>query len=117
MKSYSVYLITASSIALALGFSPALARAQGSIAPAVPTGLQAPDGNTAFFKAHATGTQNYTCVPSAGVYGWKSAPQATLSVDLKWFGADITQQVATHFLSPNPSEDGTARVTWQSSGD
>ena len=84
MKSYLRYLITASSIALALEFSAGLAQAQSPIAtPAVPADIQAPDGNTPFFMGHAIGTQNYTYVPTAGVYGWKVAPQATLSVELK----------------------------------
>ena len=28
-----------------------------------------------------------------------------------------SQQVTTHFLSPNPAEGGTPRATWQHSGD
>src|SRR5262249_36506504 len=31
--------------------------------------------------------------------------------------AEIRQQIATHFLSPNPSESGLPRATWQSSFD
>jgi Protein of unknown function (DUF3455) len=33
--------------------------------PAVPGNLQVEDGNKAFLIAHASGTQNYVCLPSA----------------------------------------------------
>ena len=33
-------------------------------APPLPSNLQVPAGNTAFFKGHAIGTQNYICLPS-----------------------------------------------------
>jgi hypothetical protein len=118
MTSYLRYLITASSIALALESSVGLAHAQVSVMlTPVPSAIQAPEGNTAFFKGHAIGTQNYTCVPSATGYFWKGAPQATLFVNLKWMNTEFPQQIATHFLSPNPFENGLARPTWQSSVD
>lgn len=68
---------------------------------AVPAVLEASPGNQEYLRAAATGTQNYMCMSP----GWTfSGPQATLIV-------------ATHFLSPNPEEDGMARPTWQSSFD
>ncbi|HYP07855.1 MAG TPA: DUF3455 domain-containing protein, partial [Bryobacteraceae bacterium] len=44
-------------------------------------------------------------------------PQATLFVNVPWFTGTIRQQVATHFLTPNPFEDATNRPLWQSSID
>lgn len=81
----------------------------------VPPVLDVPAGNEAYLKAAAVGTQNYLCLPS----GWTFlGPQATLFVDLPWGrrGA-IRQQIATHFLSPNPAEGGAPRPTWESSFD
>lgn len=83
-------------------------------APSVPAGLQVPAGNQVFLKAAATGTQNYLCLPS----GWTFiGPQATLFVTLPWLNGPIQQQIATHFLTPNALEGGTARPAWQSSID
>jgi uncharacterized protein DUF3455 len=77
---------------------------------AVPPVLEVPPGNEEYLRAAASGTQNYICMPS----GWTFiGPQATLIVKI----ANMRQQVATHFLSPNPDEAGTARATWQSSLD
>jgi hypothetical protein len=77
----------------------------------VPAGLEVPAGHAPFLATHAEGTQNYVCVLSASGFGWQfHGPQATL-VD------DAMTQIATHFLSPNPIEDGAARATWQHSAD
>jgi hypothetical protein len=103
-------LLTAGSIAIAA------ASAQVT-PPTVPSTIQVPDGNVAYLKGHAVGTQNYTCLMSNGAYIWKGAPQATLFLTIKVFNTDVQQQIATHFLSPNPAENGTARPTWQSSFD
>ena len=81
--------------------------AETTVVPAV---IQVPPGNEEYLRASATGTQNYMCMPS----GWTFiGPQATLIVKI----ANMRQQVATHFLSPNPDEAATARATWQSSLD
>ncbi|HWQ55717.1 MAG TPA: DUF3455 domain-containing protein [Bryobacteraceae bacterium] len=115
MTSYLRYLITVGSIAMS---SAGLAYPQVPLTPTpVPSAIQVPEGSTAFLKGHAVGTQNYTCVPSATGYFWKGALQATLFVNLRWRNIEIPQQIATHFLSPNPSENGTPRPTWQSSVD
>jgi hypothetical protein len=118
MTKYLRYLISAGSIALALESLAVLARAQVSITTIpVPPAIQVPEGHSAFLKGHATGTQNYTCVPSATGYVWRGAPQATLFVYLRWLNTSIPVQITTHFLSPNPAENGMARPTWQSSVD
>jgi hypothetical protein len=80
--------------------------------PAVPPNIQAPAGSRAFLLAHAVGTQNYICLPAAtGGFAWTLfGPQATLF-------DDELDQVLTHFLSPNPVENGLGRATWQHSRD
>jgi hypothetical protein len=103
-------------LALTIGRT-SLSAAEGTITP---TELQPPSGNELFLKAHATGTQNYICLPSTSGTGmvWSFlGPQATLFVPIHWPGREIKVQVATHFLSPNPAEDAIARPTWQSALD
>jgi hypothetical protein len=79
--------------------------------PHVPANLEVQAGYKAFFEGHATGTQNYICLPSASGFSWTLfGPQATLF-------NDDTKQVVTHFLSANPLEGGTPRATWQHSRD
>jgi Protein of unknown function (DUF3455) len=74
----------------------------------VPNGLEVPAGNRPFLLGHATGTQNYICLPSGSGFAWTFfGPQATLF-------NDDNRQIITHFLSSNPDEDGTARATWRS---
>jgi hypothetical protein len=79
--------------------------------PPVPPGLEVPEGNRPFLLAHAVGTQNYVCLPTASGAAWAFfAPQATLF-------DEHDRQITTHFLSPNPDEGGMARATWQHSRD
>ena len=81
--------------------------------PAVPPGLEAPNGVTAFLAGHAIGTQNYMCAPAAtatGVDWFFLGPQATV------FDTDFNQSL-THFLSQNPYLIDTLNATWQHSGD
>ena len=79
--------------------------------PSVPTGLEVPAGHRPFLLGHATGTQNYICLPFSSNFVWTLfGPQATLF-------NDDDRQIITHFLSPNPDEGGTARATWQHSRD
>ena len=79
--------------------------------PPVPTNIQVPVGNTAFFVGHATGTQNYVCLPSGTSFKYTLfTPQATLF-------NDAGNEVITHYFSPNPDEHGTIRATWQHSRD
>jgi hypothetical protein len=103
-------LLIMGAIALAVALTVALpesARADDVTPPRVPSDIEVPAGNTAFLQGHAVGTQNYICLPT----GWTFVgPQATLFDDL-------SGQVTTHFLSPNPDENGTPRATWQHSQD
>src|ERR1700737_4335253 len=75
--------------------------------PNIPEILKVPTGNKVFREGDAIGTQDYICLPS----GWTFfGPQATLFNERE-------KQIITHFLSPNPFENGTPRVTWQDSED
>ena len=119
MHTTFVRATTLSAIALVMASSTAMAQPAirlGGGAPPVPTGIEAPAGATMFFKAHAIGTQNYVCLPAATGVAWKFvAPQATL---FETFFGSLTQQLATHFLSPNPDENALPpRATWQHSLD
>ena len=100
--------------ALAVTFAvlrPQLARADQVTPPPVPATLSVEAGHHAFLAGHAVGTQNYICLPSGSSVAWTLfGPQATL------FNAD-DKQVITHFLSPNPDEQGTLRATWQHARD
>ncbi len=94
-----------------MAMTPGTAVAQRIVPPVVPETLKVPAGNKAFLLGHATGTQNYICLPSASGFSWTLVgPQATL------FHHD-DRQLITHFLSPNPDEGGLARATWQDSRD
>jgi hypothetical protein len=85
-------------------------RAADGTPPPVPAAVQVPAGNRLFFVGHASGTQNYVCLPSgSGVKFVLFTPQATLF--------DAKKQVVTHYFSPNPIEGGTIRATWQHSRD
>jgi hypothetical protein len=102
--------LIAAAVATVLTIGAARAEAQ-VIPPEVPANLHVEPGNAAFLIAHAFGTQNYICLLAPGGFEWTFfAPQATL------FDA-ANQQVITHFLSPNPDEEGKGRATWQHSGD
>jgi hypothetical protein len=86
--------------------------------PPVPANLQVPAGNAVYLKTHAIGTQNYVCLPGPTGPVWRFVgPQATLFISFPWIQGEPRWQVATHFLSPNPSERGMARPTWQGSFD
>jgi hypothetical protein len=119
-------LLAACSTALAAAFTVSLpqpAHAAHVTPPRVPDKLQVEEGNTAFLVGHATGTQNYICLPcpnpttpatqcpDASGFAWLLfTPEATLF-------SDNDKQVTTHFFSPNPAENGTIRATWQDSRD
>jgi hypothetical protein len=117
-ETMRIHRITKGLIFMALASSAAFAQANNIKVPPVPTDVALPPENTVFLEGHATGTQNYICLPSGSGFAWTFfSPQATLFTDIKGFGADIRQQIITHFLSPNPEEKGTPRATWQSSFD
>jgi hypothetical protein len=102
----------ATPILVVLAMAASNAAAQTTVTPpAVPSSLSVPDGYTAFAIGRATGTQNYICMPSGKNVAWTFlGPQATL------FGSD-GDQFMTHYLSPNPDENNTARATWRHSRD
>ena len=93
------------------------------VTPVVPDNLKVPPGHSPFLEGHASGTQDYICLPCpnlittaatcpASGFAWAFVePQATLA-------DDHDEQIITHFLSPNPDESDTpARPTWQDSND
>lgn len=94
------------SVAGAASSATAAQAGEKAAPPEVPANLEVPDGNRAFLTTHAYGTQNYICL-AAGMPWTFIGPQATLFDDEK--------QLLTHFLSPNPFENGAARATWQHS--
>lgn len=77
----------------------------------VPAELKVPDGGVAFARYHATGTQQYVCLPAGSAFVWTLfAPQATL------FDTD-NEQAITHFLSTSPLDAAVSRPAWQDSRD
>jgi hypothetical protein len=120
MTNYLKRLIAASVIVFALQSNAATAQSifPEVKVPPVPDAIKVPAGNAAFIKGYAVGTQNYICQVSDIGFAWKFlGPQATLFYTFPWFNGEVAQQIATHFLSPNPLEGGTARATWQGSID
>jgi hypothetical protein len=102
-------------LGVALGAASMQAHDNGRVRPPkTPANLQAPADQRAFLIAHAIGTQNYMCLPSATAPGGTAwtlvGPQATLF-------DEEADQLITHFLSPNPDEGGVARAAWQHSRD
>ncbi len=108
---------TALAMAAAVSLAPH-AHAGDIQPPAVPFGLEVPDGNVAFLKGAATGTQNYACTPVGAGFAWVLfTPEATL-----FNNAD--KQTITHFFGPNPDPrdantdprvvaSGAIRPAWQ----
>jgi hypothetical protein len=79
--------------------------------PQVPANLEVEPGHEAFLVGHATGTQNYVCLPSGPGFAWSLfTPAATLFDDDR-------SPILTHYFGPNPFEDGTIRAVWQDSRD
>jgi Protein of unknown function (DUF3455) len=105
-------LACATALAAILTISPTQpAHAKKIEPPAVPAGLAPDAGSRAFLVGHASGTQNYVCLPSGAGFAWTLfTPQATL---FDGHGKQLT----THFFSPNPFENGTVRPAWQHSRD
>ena len=100
-------------LAVALVVSlPLSAHAAHVTPPPVPGTIVIEEGNRAFLEGHATGTQNYVCLPSGTGFAWSLfTPQATLF-------NDHDRQITTHFFSPNPAENGNPiRAAWEHSRD
>ena len=99
-------------LALALPVAASAQHGERIDVPELPANLTVAEGNTPYLRTRAYGTQNYICLPSATGVAWKLfGPQATL------YTPNAPIQIATHFLSPNPDEQGTPRATWQHSND
>lgn len=99
-------LASASLVLLSSGLS-----AHALSPPDVPTAIAVPEGHQPFLLGHATGTQNYICLPKGLAVAWAPVgPQATLF-------DNHGKQITTHFLSLNPEEIDTSRPTWQHSRD
>ncbi len=117
MSHHLLRLIAANAIVFCLP-SAAMAQAAKMTVPPMPPEIQIPAGNTLYLKGYAIGTQNYVCLPGAVGPAWRFlGPQATLFLAIPWIQGEIRQQIATHFLSSNPAEGGTARPVWQHSLD
>jgi Protein of unknown function (DUF3455) len=107
--------LTAALTAAVLAFTVALSHAakpeERIVPPIVPEAIDVGDGYRPFLIAHAIGTQNYICQLVGSSLKWVLVgPQATLF-------NDEGQQILTHYLSPNPLENGAPRATWQHSKD
>ena len=101
-------------LVLALALPVAASAQQGGRldVPEIPANLIVEDGHVPYLQTRAYGTQNYVCLPAATGVAWKLfGPQATL------YPGNVPFQIATHFLSPNPDEQGLPRATWQHSHD
>jgi hypothetical protein len=113
-----VVLAGAAAVALTAAAPPAYA--SQLTPPEVPANLQVPAGNKLFLVGHATGTQNYICLPTATGFAFTLfTPQATLFNDQ---GGEIIH----HYFGPNPAEANTnpkvlgehmIRPAWQDSKD
>jgi hypothetical protein len=113
MKRTHTTSLAAALLGLGLMTAGQAAHAQKVTPPEVPSQLNVP-GNTAFLVGHATGTQNYVCVPAGAGFAYVLfTPEATL-VD------EHGKQIITHYFSPNQNPDqgeiaGAIRATWQTS--
>jgi len=113
VKNCILPIACAPALAVAVTVSlPTLAHADRITPPPVPEKIQVPEGSRAFLLGHATGTQNYVCLPSGTGFRYVLfTPQATLF-------QHRGRQATTHFFSPNPQEEGRPiRATWQHSRD
>jgi|SRR5215813_5658170 len=105
--------LPAAALAVTFMAVPQAAHAERITLPAMPDHLQVVDGSKPFLVGHATGTQNYICLPTATGFAYSLfTPEATLF-------NDHFKQLITHFFSvnPNPDDNGAIRATWQSSRD
>lgn len=96
-------------IALLAGCGSASAQAPARARARAPDPLAVPPGNVLVLSAHAVGTQNYICLPSAdqsGRTGWSFiGPQATLSgpgPDRRDVALHLLSQVEGAATSPEP---------------
>jgi hypothetical protein len=112
MTHRSLFVSSVLVLALALPVAASAQLGGGIEVPPVPSNLTVEAGNVPYLQTRAYGTQNYICLPTATGVAWKLfGPQATL------YPGNVPVQIATHYLSPNPDENGTPRATWQHSHD
>ena len=122
MTHRSLFASGVLAFALALPVAAAAQHGGRIDVPDVPSNLTVDDDQVPYLQTRAYGTQNYIClpapppnpvpVPPPPPVAWKLfGPQATL------YPSHAPLQIATHFLSPNPEEQGTPRPTWQHSQD
>lgn len=102
-------IVVALSVVFLVG-RPQSALADKLTAPSVPDNLKVQEGAKLFLIGHATGFQNYVCVPSGAGFAFiLFTPQAILF-------NESSEQIITHFNSVNP-ENNIFRPTWISSQD
>ena len=107
-RQWTMYFVALVGACLAI-LPPGLS-AQELTLPLVPPALKVPAGHRPFLLGHASGTQNYICLVAGQPWTF-IGPQATLF-------DDGSEQLITHFFSPNPAESGTViRAAWQDSKD
>lgn len=112
LRKTSLNVALAATLLVPVGIELTHAAAADDVTPPpVPSTLEVGEGQQAYLIGHASGTQNYSCLPSSSGFAWTLyGPQATL------FEGDASQLI-THYLSANPDENGTPRATWQHSRD
>ena len=103
-----VPIARATALAMALTISLTQPVHAGEITvPPVPENIKVLPPNVPYLVGHATGTQNYVCLPSGTGFKFTLfTPEATLF-------NDEGKQIITHYFSPNPEEAGKVRATWQ----
>jgi hypothetical protein len=105
-----VLIANTAAVAFAIAL-PQAARAENIQPPAVPVNLVVDAQYEPFLVGHATGTQNYVCLPQGSGYAFVLfTPEATLF-------SKSGKQLTTHFFSPNRDENGIVRAAWQHSRD
>jgi hypothetical protein len=110
-NTLAVLLVAGTAALGATAASAAEARHGHVTPPPVPGNIEVEEGNVAFLVGHATGTQNYVCLPAGAGFAWSLfTPEATLF-------DDHLRQIITHDFGPNPVEGGTIRATWRDSRD
>src|SRR4029077_13368538 len=121
-KTARVRSLFAAALVLACAFGTVTHAAAQLTPPSTPDLIDVPEGNSLFLVGHASGSQGYTCLPTAtGDAAWNATarPEATLFTDL--LGQQF--QIITHFQSINENPKPgvivplSGNATWQSSLD
>ena len=121
-KTARVRSLFAAALVLACAFGTVTHAAAQLTPPSTPDLIDVPEGNSLYLVGHASGSQGYTCLPTAtGDAAWNptARPEATLFTDL--LGQQF--QIITHFQSINENPKPgvivplSGNATWQSSLD